>query len=130
MPLEIAARRLDVDGCRRQLEERGDRLAHLIEDIGKARARRDDREIDRRRTVARGPDPRHHLADELTTRNPAWRRGARRKQPTQVAEPGGPEQGVGDRVEGDVAVRVAVKPERPRDLDPAERQRRRPARTG
>ena len=46
--------------------------------------------------------------------------GSGRKEPTEIAEPGRTEDRVGDRVEDDVAVGVAVEPRRPGDLDAAE----------
>ena len=125
LPLEVAGRRLDVDRGRRRARASAAIASRISSRYGgKARAGADDRQVDRRR--ARDPACARRsttVANSSRAGDAARRRGPGREQPTEVAEPGGPEQGVGDRVEGDVAVRVAVQPRRPRDLD----RRRAPA---
>ena len=46
-----------------------------------------------------------------------------REEPAEIAQPGGTQQRVGDRVERDVAVGMTVEPRRAGDLDAAEPQR-------
>ena len=70
------------------------------------------------------------VAQQLAAGDPARRPVVGREEPAEVAQGRRPEQRVGDRVERDVAVRVAVQPRRAGDLDAAEHQRRRRARTG
>ena len=129
---EVAGRRLDVDrGRRRRRASPAIGAAHRVEADAEPRPGGDDRQVDRgadaspRRPVARRPSSSSSLLAM-----PRGRRGSGREQPPEVAEAGRAEQRVGDRVERDVAVGVAVEARRAGDRDAAEDQRRCPARTG
>ncbi len=98
----------------------GHGVADRVEVGGEAGAGGDDREVDAGRPVAGGSDPVDDIREE--DRAGHTRRGRRsgREDPTQVAEAGGPQQGVGEGVEGDVAVRMTVQSGAASDLDPSE----------
>ncbi len=112
-------------------EQRRDRRAHRVETAAEPRPGADDRQVDRAgrqpaaRERARRP-PRSSSALAM----PRACRVIGREQPAEVAQAGRAEQRVGDRVERDVAVGVAVQPRRAVDLDAAEARAARRARTG
>ena len=64
-----------------------------------------------------------HGAQELAAGDPAWRPCVGREEAPEVAQRGRPEQRVGDGVEDDVAIGVAVEARGSGDLDAAEHQR-------
>ena len=81
-------------------------------------------QVDARRSPAGAFDASPDLVDQDRAGDAARGAGVGREEPAEVAQPGGPEQRVGDGVEHDVAVRVTGQGRRAVDLDPAEAQGR------
>ena len=109
--VEVAGRRLDVDraaGRGRAARAIASRIASRC--AAEPRPRGDDRQVDRRRAPAGRREPRDDRREQLAAGDAARRRGVGREQPAEVAQPGRAQQRVGDRVERDVAVGVAVQP--------------------
>src|SRR2546428_14085057 len=119
-PDPLVCRRLDRDVLGRQPERGGDALAHQRRVRADPRPLGDDREVDVAGGVAplgqQGDDPPQQV--EAVGAAPATL--GRGKVLADVAERGRAEQGVDQRVQGDVGVRVAVQTELALDRDAAE----------
>ena len=108
--VEVAARRLDVDG--RRVEPEQLRRSRRASRRGGRRAAAGRRRSSGRSTPVRQPAAstrRRDLAEELRARDARRRPRVGREEAPEVAQAGRAEQRVGDRVERDVAVGVAVR---------------------
>ena len=117
---------LTLTAVDRKAEDGGDPGAHrraVRADLGRFA---DDRTIDMvdDRSALRGPARRHGRGN-WSDAAPFHCGSRRREMLADVAEPGGAEQGVGDRVEHDVGVAVPGQAAIVRDFDPAEHDRAR-----
>ena len=126
LPLEA----LTLTASRSSPRSAGDRVAHRSEMGAEPRPGGDDGQVDAGRAPPGGLDPAADLLDQQRARDARAASARRPGRPTEVAQRGRAEQRVGHGVEDDVAVRVAGQRRRARDLDAAEVERHRRARTG
>ena len=108
--------------ARVQAEELRDPVAHRVEPGREPRPGGDDRQVDARRSPARAFDASADLLDQDRAGDAARGAGVGREQPSEVTQPGRPEQRVGDGVEHDVAVRVTGQGRGAGDLHAAQPQ--------
>ena len=123
---QVAGRCLDVDRVLGDAEARRSPPRIASSRTAEPRPRADDRHIDATRREAGAASRATTAPSSSRLAMPRGVRASGRKQPPEVAQPGRAQQRVGDRVEDDVAVGVAVKPRRARDR----RRRRGPAAAG
>ena len=132
-PSRLPRRRLDVDGR----SAASPRRPAIAARIASSRAPRRGRAATIVRSTlagapARAPPSRSTTSASSSRAGDAARasRASGREEPTEVAEAGGAEQRIGDRMQGDVAVGMAVEARGAGDGDAAQRAAARPARTG
>ena len=129
--VEVAGRRLDVDGRPREAEQAGDRVAHRVESVAQARPRGDDGHVDPpgRQPGGREPRRRPRRASRALSM-PERRRGAGREQTAEVAERRPPRAAHRRRRGGRRRRRSGrAAAARPAISTPPSTQRRRPVRT-
>ena len=122
--IEVAGRRLDADGRRRRGPGSPRCAARIASRCAPSRGRAAT--IVRSTPTGRQPASASRattVREQLAAVDAGGRRGVGREQPAEVPEAGGAQQGVGDGVQDDVAVRVTVQARRAGDLDAAQAQR-------
>ncbi len=128
---QVAGRGLDVDRVRASMSRIVRRSRPAISGSRPASRGRAATIVMSRFTgpPARGPDSSTTLPSMIAAVDAGGRAGVGREEPAQVAQAGGAEQRVGDRVQSDVPVRMTGQPRRAFDRQAAEHQRARRART-
>src|SRR5947207_6768662 len=119
---EVAGRCLNLDRVRRNPNEVCNRGPHLRQAPAQPGPRPDDRDVEPFWDTPFAPHAPNRLLEEHAARDPARGLRPRRKEATEITEPGSAEQRVGDGVEDDVTVRVTVQPRADLEGDPTQHE--------